>query len=107
MTENRQNPDELLAKIQREEDRASRGRLKIFFGASAGVGKTYAMLSAAHELRAELVDVVVGIAETHGRKDTAALLEGLELIPRHAAFDKLLQSRYLRETLQKEWRWRS
>jgi two-component system sensor histidine kinase KdpD len=81
MTENRQNPDELLAKIRREQDRASRGRLKIFFGASAGVGKTYAMLSSAHELRSQSVDVVVGIAETHGRKDTAALLEGLEVLP--------------------------
>jgi two-component system sensor histidine kinase KdpD len=81
MTDNRQNPDELLAKIRREEDRASRGRLKIFFGASAGVGKTYAMLSAAHELRSQSVDVVVGIAETHGRKDTAAMLEGLEVLP--------------------------
>jgi two-component system sensor histidine kinase KdpD len=81
MTENRQDPDELLAKIRREEDRASRGRLKIFFGASAGVGKTYAMLSAARELRSQSVDVVVGIVETHGRKDTAALLDGLEVLP--------------------------
>jgi len=81
MTDNRQDPDELLARIRREQDRASRGRLKIFFGASAGVGKTYAMLSSAHELRSQSVDVVVGIAETHGRKDTAALLEGLEVLP--------------------------
>ena len=81
MTENRRDPDVLLAKIQREEDLASRGRLKIFFGASAGVGKTYSMLSAAHQLRSQSVDVVVGIAETHGRKDTAALLEGLEVLP--------------------------
>ena len=81
MSETRQDPDELLAKIRREKDRASRGRLKIFFGASAGIGKTYAMLSAAHELRSQSVDVVVGIAETHGRKDTAALLEGLEVLP--------------------------
>ena len=81
MTDNRQDPDELLAKVRREEARAGRGRLKIFFGASAGVGKTYAMLSAAHELRARAVDVVVGIAETHGRKDTAALLENLEVLP--------------------------
>ena len=81
MTDNRQDPDELLAKIQREEHRAGRGRLKIFFGASAGVGKTYAMLSAARELRAQSIDAVVGIAETHGRKDTAALLDGLEVLP--------------------------
>ena len=58
MTDTRQDPDELLAKIRREEGRASRGRLKIFFGASAGVGKTFAMLSAAHELRSQSVDLV-------------------------------------------------
>ncbi len=81
MTDNRQDPDELLARLRREQDRASRGRLKIFFGASAGVGKTYAMLSSAHELRSQSVDVLVGIAETHGRKDTAALLEGLKVLP--------------------------
>src|ERR1700710_2934798 len=81
MTTPRQNPDQLLEKIQRDEDRASRGRLKIFFGASAGVGKTYAMLSAAHELLARSIDVVVGIAETHGRKDTLDMLVGLEILP--------------------------
>jgi len=81
MTDIRQDPDALLAKVQREEAQTGRGRLKIFFGASAGVGKTYAMLSAARELRAQSVDVVVGIVETHGRKDTAALLEGLEVLP--------------------------
>jgi two-component system, OmpR family, sensor histidine kinase KdpD len=83
MTDTRQDPDELLAKIRREQNRASRGRLKIFFGASAGVGKTYAMLSSAHELRSQAVDVVVGIAETHGRKDTAAQLEGLQVLEPH------------------------
>jgi len=81
MTQDRQDPDQLLARLRREEDRVRRGRLKIFFGASAGVGKTYAMLTAAHELRSQAVDVVVGIAETHGRKETAALLEGLEVLP--------------------------
>jgi two-component system sensor histidine kinase KdpD len=81
MTTARKNPDQLLEKIQRDEDRAGRGRLKIFFGASAGVGKTYAMLSAAHELLARSVDVVVGIAETHGRKDTLDMLVGLEILP--------------------------
>ncbi|HVY06987.1 MAG TPA: two-component system sensor histidine kinase KdpD [Burkholderiales bacterium] len=81
MTDSRRNPEELLQQIRREEGRAGRGRLKIFFGASAGVGKTYAMLSAARELRAQSADVVVGIVETHGRKDTAALLEGLEVLP--------------------------
>jgi two-component system sensor histidine kinase KdpD len=82
MTDLRKDPDALLAKVQREEERAKRGRLKIFFGASAGVGKTYAMLSAARQQRAQGVDVVVGVVETHGRSETAALLEGLEVLPR-------------------------
>jgi two-component system sensor histidine kinase KdpD len=80
MTDARQNPDALLAKVRRDEEKAGRGRLKIFFGASAGVGKTYAMLSAARELRSHSIDVVVGIVETHGRRDTEALLEGLEIL---------------------------
>lgn len=78
----RPNPDELLALVEREQTRASRGRLKIFFGASAGVGKTYAMLLAAREKRHENIDVVVGLVETHGRKETAALLEGLDVLPK-------------------------
>ena len=57
-------------------------RLKVFLGAAPGVGKTYAMLSAARELKRQGVDVVVGLVETHGRSDTAALLEGLEVLPR-------------------------
>ena len=57
-------------------------RLKIFLGAAPGVGKTYAMLSAARELKRQGVDVVVGVVETHGRAETAALLEGLEVLPR-------------------------
>lgn len=81
MTESRQDPDALLARLQREERKAARGRLKIFFGASAGVGKTYAMLSAARELLGNGTDVVVGIVETHGRKDTEALLDGMEILP--------------------------
>lgn len=60
-------------------------RLKIFLGASPGVGKTYAMLSAARELKRQGVDVVVGLVETHGRAETAALLEGLEVLPRRQA----------------------
>ncbi|ASV99996.1 DUF4118 domain-containing protein [Paraburkholderia aromaticivorans] len=78
---NRPDPDELLDKLQRDEERRQRGRLKIFFGASAGVGKTYAMLQAARRRRDEGADVVVGIAETHGRSETAALLEGLDVLP--------------------------
>lgn len=79
----RPNPDELLANIHSEEERAKRGKLKIFLGYVAGVGKTYAMLEAAHQRHDEGVDVVVGYVETHGRKETESLLEGLEVIPRH------------------------
>jgi len=81
MDNDRPDPDQLLARVERNQMRARRGRLKIFFGASAGVGKTYAMLLAAKEKRAEHIDIVVGLVETHGRKDTAALLEGLEVLP--------------------------
>ena len=82
MTEERPNPDNLLALVEREQIRASRGRLKIFFGAAADVGKTYAMLLAAREKRNDKIDVVVGLVETHRRKETVALLEGLEVLPR-------------------------
>jgi two-component system sensor histidine kinase KdpD len=85
MAEQRPDPDALLARVQREEAKRRRGKLKIFFGASAGVGKTYSMLLAAREKRAEGLDVVVGIVETHGRADTAALLEGLEVLPPRTA----------------------
>jgi len=78
---NRPDPDELLDKLQRDEEKRQRGKLKVFFGASAGVGKTYAMLQAAKRRSDDGVDVVVGIAETHGRGETAALLEGLEVLP--------------------------
>src|SRR5450756_838632 len=81
MIDQRPDPDALLAKVQREEAKSRRGRLKIFFGGAAGVGKTYAMLSEAREKRAEGCDVVVGLAETHGRAETVALLEGLEVLP--------------------------
>jgi len=71
-------------RVQGEVDGAEspRGRLKIYLGAAAGVGKTYAMLEAAHRRQAEGVDVVVGCVETHGREETEALLPGLEIIPR-------------------------
>lgn len=77
----RPDPDQLLARVERDKAKASRGRLKIFFGAAAGVGKTYAMLLAARERRSENIDIVVGLVETHGRKETAALMEGLEVLP--------------------------
>lgn len=78
----RPDPDALLAQLAADAAAARRGRLKIFFGAAPGVGKTYAMLSAARDARANGVDVVVGLAETHGRVETEALLAGLEVLPR-------------------------
>ena len=66
----RPNPDELLAYVQEEEKAKERGRLKIFLGYAAGVGKTYAMLEAAHQRKEEGVDIVVGYVETHGRIET-------------------------------------
>jgi two-component system sensor histidine kinase KdpD len=77
----RPDPDALLARVQEDEARANRGRLKIFFGAAAGVGKSYAMLEDARRRAAEGVDVVVGYVELHGRAETEALLEGLEILP--------------------------
>jgi two-component system sensor histidine kinase KdpD len=77
----RRDPDKLLADVQREEVRARRGRLRIFIGASAGVGKTYSMLEAARAARSAGADVVVGYVEPHGRAETERLLEGLEQLP--------------------------
>lgn len=81
MTEIRQNPDELLRVIQQEESDENRGHLKIFFGYAAGVGKTYAMLKAAHAAKRRGIDVVAGYIEPHARPQTSALLSGLERIP--------------------------
>jgi len=84
----RPDPDALLAAIRAEEASEAaaaeprRGRLRVYFGASAGVGKTYAMLSAARRLAEDGVDVVIGLVETHGRRETEALLAGLNVLPR-------------------------
>jgi two-component system sensor histidine kinase KdpD len=78
----RPNPDALLAALQREDARKKRGRLKVFFGMAPGVGKTYAMLEAARRELTRGRDVVIGYVETHGRKETDALVEGLPAIPR-------------------------
>lgn len=77
----RPDPDALLAQVQSQARRAARGKLRIYFGASAGVGKTYAMLAAGRKLQAEGRVVLAGIVETHGRADTAVLLEGLDALP--------------------------
>ncbi|WP_376793468.1 DUF4118 domain-containing protein [Thermoflexus sp.] len=82
----RPNPDDLLKLVQAEEQQRNRGKLKVFLGYAAGVGKTYAMLEAAHQRKREGVDVVVGYVETHGRPETEALLAGLEVLPRRQVY---------------------
>jgi len=84
VTGERPDPEALLARVKEEEARQLRGKLKIFLGAAAGVGKTYAMLEAAREQKADGVDVLVGYAETHGRVETDALLVGLDMLPPRA-----------------------
>jgi two-component system sensor histidine kinase KdpD len=81
MNDQRPDPDALLKRVQRAEDRRRRGHLKIFFGSCAGVGKTFGMLLAAHERRTEGLDVVAGYVETHKRAETEQLLQGLETLP--------------------------
>ncbi len=79
--EHRPDPDALIAQLRDQEETAARGRLRIYFGSSAGVGKTYAMLRAARQLVSEGVDVIAGVVVTHGRSETAALVEGLTQLP--------------------------
>ncbi|MDD1730511.1 MAG: DUF4118 domain-containing protein [Methanospirillum sp.] len=82
MDDGRPDPDVLLSQIQKDVIREKRGKLKIFLGYAAGVGKTYGMLKAAHERLAEGVNVRIGYVETHGRSETDALIQGLPIIPR-------------------------
>src|ERR1700749_2023727 len=79
-SEHRPSPEALLEAARREERRS--GKLRIFVGAAPGVGKTYEMLQQAHPRKKDGYGVVVGVVETHGRKETEALLQGLEIIPR-------------------------
>ena len=81
MAETRPDPDQLLKHVKAEEARARRGRLRIFFGATAGVGKTYAMLEAARGARTAGTDLVLGYVEPHGRIETERLMEGIEKLP--------------------------
>lgn len=81
MEETRVNPDALLRVIEEEENHKNRGNLHIFFGYAAGVGKTYAMLEAAHAAKKQGIDIVVGYVEPHMRPQTTALLHGLEILP--------------------------
>jgi len=78
----RPNPDELLASLINEEEKSKRGKLKIFFGMCAGVGKTYTMLQTAHADKLKGGDIIIGYVETHKRKETNELVEGFEIIPR-------------------------
>lgn len=77
---NRPDPESLLSKVTKDEEKLKRGQLKIFFGYAAGVGKTYSMLESAHNLKNSGVDVVVGYIEPHSRKETLELIEGLEVL---------------------------
>lgn len=77
----RPDPDALLARMQRDEEKSARGKLKIFFGMCPGVGKTYAMLQGARQKMLDGCEVVVGVVETHGRKETELLLEGMPIMP--------------------------
>lgn len=81
MAETRPDPDQLLSHLKAEEARARRGRLRIFFGATAGVGKTYSMLEAARGARTAGIDLVLGYVEPHGRVETERLMEGIETLP--------------------------
>src|SRR5687768_1824228 len=81
-SEHRPLPEELLEAIKRDEKSQRKGKLKIFLGMAAGVGKTYSMLEEAQNLRKQGIDVVICIVETHGRKEPEVLLEGLPQIPR-------------------------
>ena len=81
MTESRPDPDKLLQQVQQDEARARRGRLKIFFGAAAGVGKTWAMLAAARAVQAQGAALIVGLVETHGRAETEAMARDLPRLP--------------------------
>lgn len=81
MDEIRQSPEHFLKEIEKEKQNLNRGHLKIFFGYAAGVGKTYAMLKAAHSVKRHGIDVVVGYIEPHARPQTSALVNGLECLP--------------------------
>ena len=84
MTDKRQNPEELLRLVQAEESKEKRGKLKIYLGAAPGVGKTHTMLQDALTERNKGLDVVIGVAETHGRQEINALLDNLEILPKQS-----------------------
>jgi two-component system, OmpR family, sensor histidine kinase KdpD len=86
--DNRPNPDELLASLINEEEKSKRGKLKIFFGMCAGVGKTYTMLQTAHAEKQKGSEIIIGYVETHNRKETSDLVNGFEVIPRKTYYYK-------------------
>ncbi len=79
--QHRPNPDKLLEAIKKEEEKSRKGKLKMFFGMCAGVGKTYSLLESAHKAKKDRIDVVIGLVETHKRTETQRLVEGLEQVP--------------------------
>ena len=81
-TDNRPDPDELLASLRQEEEKSKRGKLKIFFGMCAGVGKTYTMLKTARSEKIKGSDILIGVIETHKRPETEEMVEGFEVVPR-------------------------
>jgi len=81
-TDNRPDPDELLASLRQEEEKSKRGKLKIFFGMCAGVGKTYTMLKTARSEKNKGNDILIGVIETHKRPETEEMVEGFEIVPR-------------------------
>jgi two-component system, OmpR family, sensor histidine kinase KdpD len=87
-SDGRPDPDELMASLKNEEEKSKRGKLKIFFGMCAGVGKTYSMLQTAHSEKIKGCDVLIGYIETHNRKETSSLVEGFEVIPRKVYLHK-------------------
>ena len=82
ITDDRPDPDELLASLKLNEEKSKKGKLKIFFGMCAGVGKTYTMLQTAQAEKLKGCDIIIGYVETHKRKETAELVKGFEIIPR-------------------------
>ena len=94
LADQRPDPDELLASIIQDEEKSKRGKLKIFFGMCAGVGKTYTMLQAAKVEKQKGCDILIGYIETHNRKETAVLVEGFEIIQR-----KKLEYKYSQRNL--------
>src|ERR1700733_7511985 len=82
----RRTPEEYLQFVQREEKSQRTGKLKIFLGMCAGVGKTYAMLEVAQRLKQEGIDLVIGVVDPHGRQETARLMNGLETIPQKTMY---------------------